>query len=394
MSSTIKQAIEALKGRIADAYTAVATKGGTLPATQDSANLPTAIASIPSGASDPFDSFFPNYHNPLKMIKNNLDSTYKSGVCYEWLSGQVVSVEAPTCDRIIFADGSYIDNPSGTIYLKYDTDTQYATTYIVCLFTTDQAAVTSSFNTNTLLGFAAYNLAFSYAFNTSSSTLQIAMLDSCAVTVTQRSGLNTTAGLFYYDTGCTSYVVPQWANLFTKKCIYFHSEYDWQNIGSSGSEVFYAGGGYAPIFYVPNMTGNYWSTTYISFAAGTFYAPSMNAPLNPRNALCVNMIIGKVTFWDVWSLNTVGRLAYLEIGEDTDIDMNAKNSRLYLDYISTQGGIDMINANIVRGIGNKVKDNSGTGVTRVFTLPASVYAILTNETKAVFTNKGWTIAGA
>lgn len=49
MSATIKAAILALKGRIADAYTAIAAKGGTLPATQDSANLPTAIASIPSG---------------------------------------------------------------------------------------------------------------------------------------------------------------------------------------------------------------------------------------------------------------------------------------------------------------------------------------------------------
>lgn len=49
MSSTIKQAIENLKGRIADAYTEVVNKGGTLPATQDSTNLPAAIGSIPSG---------------------------------------------------------------------------------------------------------------------------------------------------------------------------------------------------------------------------------------------------------------------------------------------------------------------------------------------------------
>jgi len=52
MSSTIKAAILSLKSRIADAYTAIATKGGTLPATQDSANLPTAIASIPSGTPE------------------------------------------------------------------------------------------------------------------------------------------------------------------------------------------------------------------------------------------------------------------------------------------------------------------------------------------------------
>lgn len=52
MSSTIKQAIEALKTRIESAYDAVVEKGGTLPATQDSASLPTAIESIPSGVPD------------------------------------------------------------------------------------------------------------------------------------------------------------------------------------------------------------------------------------------------------------------------------------------------------------------------------------------------------
>lgn len=57
MSNTIKAAIQALKGRIADAYTAISNKGGTLPVTQDSANLPTAIASIPSGISN--DGFYP-----------------------------------------------------------------------------------------------------------------------------------------------------------------------------------------------------------------------------------------------------------------------------------------------------------------------------------------------
>lgn len=48
MSSTLKQAIQALKSRIADAYTAIVEKGGTLPATQDSASLPAAIESIPA----------------------------------------------------------------------------------------------------------------------------------------------------------------------------------------------------------------------------------------------------------------------------------------------------------------------------------------------------------
>lgn len=46
--STIKQAIDSLKARIANAYAAVANKGGTLPTTQDSANLVSAIESIPA----------------------------------------------------------------------------------------------------------------------------------------------------------------------------------------------------------------------------------------------------------------------------------------------------------------------------------------------------------
>lgn len=48
MSGTIKQAIDLLKLRIANAYAAVANKGGTLPTTQDSANLVSAIESIPA----------------------------------------------------------------------------------------------------------------------------------------------------------------------------------------------------------------------------------------------------------------------------------------------------------------------------------------------------------
>lgn len=47
---SIASAITAAQGRVANAYTAVSNKGGTLPATQNLTNLPTAITSIPSGA--------------------------------------------------------------------------------------------------------------------------------------------------------------------------------------------------------------------------------------------------------------------------------------------------------------------------------------------------------
>ena len=46
---SISSALVAAQGRVADAYTAISNKGGTLPATQNLANMPTAINSIPSG---------------------------------------------------------------------------------------------------------------------------------------------------------------------------------------------------------------------------------------------------------------------------------------------------------------------------------------------------------
>lgn len=48
---SIASAITAAQGKVANAYTAVSSKGGTLPATQNLANLTTAINSIQVGAS-------------------------------------------------------------------------------------------------------------------------------------------------------------------------------------------------------------------------------------------------------------------------------------------------------------------------------------------------------
>ena len=46
---SIASAITAAQGKVADCYTAISNKGGTLPATQNLSNMPTAINSIPSG---------------------------------------------------------------------------------------------------------------------------------------------------------------------------------------------------------------------------------------------------------------------------------------------------------------------------------------------------------
>lgn len=46
---SISSEITRINGNIASAYTAVSGKGGTLPTARNSANLPAAIESIPSG---------------------------------------------------------------------------------------------------------------------------------------------------------------------------------------------------------------------------------------------------------------------------------------------------------------------------------------------------------
>lgn len=46
---SISSALQNAQQKVANAYTAVNNKGGTLPATQDLSNLPTAINTIPTG---------------------------------------------------------------------------------------------------------------------------------------------------------------------------------------------------------------------------------------------------------------------------------------------------------------------------------------------------------
>lgn len=97
MSSTIKQAIEALKSRITDAYTAVSAKGGTLPATLDSAGLPAAIASIPSGGDNFGDGLA--YDSTARAIKlfggNNAgisELVDVNGDIISWAAGTIFKV--------------------------------------------------------------------------------------------------------------------------------------------------------------------------------------------------------------------------------------------------------------------------------------------------------------
>lgn len=58
--TTIAEAIAAAQQRVAAVYTAISNKGGTLPATQNLSNLPTAIDSIPSGGTT--ETSYGNYY--------------------------------------------------------------------------------------------------------------------------------------------------------------------------------------------------------------------------------------------------------------------------------------------------------------------------------------------
>lgn len=72
---SIATAITNAQGRVADCYTAISNKGGTLPATQNLANMPTAIGSIQTGYKE-----FPSY-----QVSNGVASR-KSGVLGNELS--------------------------------------------------------------------------------------------------------------------------------------------------------------------------------------------------------------------------------------------------------------------------------------------------------------------
>lgn len=50
---TIASEIQRIQTNIANSYMACNDKGATMPATQDSDNLATTIASIPTGGNDP-----------------------------------------------------------------------------------------------------------------------------------------------------------------------------------------------------------------------------------------------------------------------------------------------------------------------------------------------------
>lgn len=108
---SIASAITSLQSRIEDAYDAVEAKGGTLPQVQNTTNLPTAIASIPSGGAsskfgatidDVFQTVTENDETTLNMWGGVTSLTFTgvttipdNGMAYKFYGSPVTSVSFP-----------------------------------------------------------------------------------------------------------------------------------------------------------------------------------------------------------------------------------------------------------------------------------------------------------
>lgn len=81
---SIATAIANAQQKVNNAYTAVSTKGGTLPVTQDLSNLPTAINSIPSSSPSTFLGLAADIWSGLKItsgvLEENAITTYEGTV--------------------------------------------------------------------------------------------------------------------------------------------------------------------------------------------------------------------------------------------------------------------------------------------------------------------------
>lgn len=125
---SIASAIATKQQQVADSYTAVSNKGGTLPATQNLTNLATAISSIPSGGQEPvisslnitpstsaqtYNSSSVDGYKPVTVsavtssIDNNITAgNIKSGVSILGVTGSY-SGTTPTGTLSITANGVY-----------------------------------------------------------------------------------------------------------------------------------------------------------------------------------------------------------------------------------------------------------------------------------------------
>lgn len=154
---SIATALVAAQGRVADCYTAISNKGGTLPATQNLSNMPTAISSIPSGgtidsltitpttsqqtisASGGVDGYSPITVNAVtSSIDANITAgNIKDGVSILGVTGTYSGGGGGSSLSSIF-DSNYFVSSNGTItnYISFSDQASVSHNYILKPFAT------------------------------------------------------------------------------------------------------------------------------------------------------------------------------------------------------------------------------------------------------------------
>jgi len=105
--------------------------------------------------------------------------------------------------------------------------------------------------------------------------------------------------------------------------------------------------------------------------------------------------VGKLTSCTNTTLMSgMANLRCFSVGQDTDISLPWQRWTATNVIAEGQSGIDELNYNITTYLADRVKDNSGGGPTRTITFGTALYNVLTADTIAAFTNKGWSVAYA
>ena len=114
------------------------------------------------------------------------------------------------------------------------------------------------------------------------------------------------------------------------------------------------------------------------------------------NSVVKKIVLGFITTFtaNAFTQSTKKDLRYFEVGQDTDVAMPLGTWTATNVIAEGPSGEAELNYNIKTYLADRVKDNSGGGPTRTITFGTALYNVLTADTIAAFTDKGWSVAYA